>query len=43
MAINVADELGEEMRRYWHHLVYQNKGLLNFLSRGKLVPTFLHR
>ena len=36
MALKVADELNEEWNRYWHHLVFQSKPLLHFLSRGKL-------
>jgi tetratricopeptide (TPR) repeat protein len=39
-AIRVVEELNEEWQRYWHHLIYQNKGLLNFLSRGKLDHFF---
>jgi tetratricopeptide (TPR) repeat protein len=36
MAMKVADELNEEWNRYWHHLVFECKPLLNFLSRGAL-------
>ncbi len=35
-AIKVSDELTDENDRYWHHIVYQNKDLLEFLSRGRL-------
>lgn len=35
-AIKVSDELTDEDSRYWHHLVYESKPLLEFLSRGKL-------
>jgi len=35
-AIKVSDGLTNEIDRYWHHLVYQNKDLLEFLSRGRL-------
>lgn len=36
MAIKVVDGMTDNDERYWHHLVYQNKPLLNFLSRGAL-------
>jgi tetratricopeptide (TPR) repeat protein len=36
MAIKVVDELNEEWNRYRHHVVFQSKPLLNFLSRGLL-------
>lgn len=36
MAMKVADELNEEWSRYWHHIVFMYKPLLNFLSRGSL-------
>jgi tetratricopeptide (TPR) repeat protein len=36
MAMKVADELNEEWSRYWHHIVFECKPLLNFLSRGSL-------
>lgn len=36
MAMKVADELNEEWNRYWHHIVFECKPLLNFLSRGSL-------
>lgn len=36
MATKVADELNEEWSRYWHHIVFECKPLLNFLSRGSL-------
>lgn len=35
-ALKVADELNDDENRSWHHLVYRSKGLLEFLSRGKL-------
>ena len=37
MAMKVADELNEEWSRYWHHIVFECKPLLNFLSRGSLA------
>ena len=36
LAIKVSDELNEEWSRYWHHIVFECKPLLNFLSRGSL-------
>lgn len=36
MAMKVADELNEECNRYCHHVVFECKPLLNFLSRGSL-------
>ena len=36
MAIKVVDGMTDDDERYWHHLVYQYKPLLNFLSRGDL-------
>lgn len=36
MAMKVADELNGEWSRYWHHIVFECKPLLNFLSRGSL-------
>ncbi len=34
-AIKVADEITGDAQ-YWHHIVYQNKPLLNFMSRGDI-------
>lgn len=36
MAMKVVDELNEEWSRYWHHIIFENKPLLNFLSCGSL-------
>ncbi len=36
MAIKVVDGMTDDDDRYWHHLVFQTKPLLNFLSRGEL-------
>jgi tetratricopeptide (TPR) repeat protein len=36
MAMKVADDLNNDTNIYWHHLVFQYKPLLNFLSRGSL-------
>lgn len=41
MAMKVADELNEEWSRYWHHIVFECKPLLNFLSRGSLEHFFV--
>ena len=35
-AIKVADMLTDENERYWHHVVFKNKPLLDFMSRGKI-------
>ncbi len=35
-AIKVADGLIEENDRYWHHLIFENKPLLDFMSRGRI-------
>lgn len=41
MAMKVADELSEEWSRYWHHIVFECKPLLDFLSRGSLEHFFV--
>jgi tetratricopeptide (TPR) repeat protein len=41
MAMKVSDELNEEWSRYWHHIVFECKPLLNFLSRGSLEHFFV--
>lgn len=33
-AIKVADGLNDENDRYWHHVIFENKPLLDFMSRG---------
>ena len=33
-AIKISDELTDENDRYWHHVIFENKPLLDFMSRG---------
>jgi tetratricopeptide (TPR) repeat protein len=35
-AIKISDGLTDENDRYWHHVIYENKSLLDFMSRGSI-------